>query len=684
MPVLWKAMLLASLLLLASPAAGEEIEDFAELDLEELLDINVYSAAKHEQDIAESPSAISVITREQIENTHCTDLACLMRQVPEVDVQRLRSNYAAVGARALTDAMGDKALVLVDGREINNEVLGMVFWTAMPVHLDEVERIEVIRGPGSALYGANAHSLVVSITTRKDTGKTGEVSLGAGEHDQSSIHLRVGRKFGNLKVYLSGGTDTGGHFRIRDLRDRIHRLARVRLDYEAGSSTSTLELGLSNSTGAMYTSLAPAWLRKGIQGHLLLGHKTEAVRAQLSLNIINVEASWDLPLYFGEIKLGVAPDSIEFFSSSLDGEVQATWSPFENNLWITGCNYRWITFLSDDNIPGETHQHRLGLFLHNEQRILEDIVITLGVRFDYNTITPFTISPRLAGVWQFADQQFLRLAAGQAFRKPSFFNTSTHLKNFRGEPGFEELETFFLNNIGNEDLGNESITTIEAGYRGRFLEKRLYVEAVAFYNRYRDTITMYSSMVSDEFGVPDLANSQIVFMNEGREVDSLGGSLSAAWQVTRAFRVDVSCTYRYSWYISDPKDLESGIGENKGDRVPWEPAFMGNLRFHYLAGNGIRFGAALYGRSASITSRAAHGGLFEETVDIDNPARLVPSAFTSWRAQIDPGWLELGVRISNAFHVGFRDNMAVVRRDGLEVGGQLIGRLIFVFLRGAI
>jgi iron complex outermembrane receptor protein len=165
MRVWWKSALVVWVLTLTPPAAAEEIEDFAELDLEELLEVNVHSAAKHEQDIGESPSAISVISREQIENTACTDVFCLLRQVPEVDVEWLRMMYISIGARALTDALCDKGLVLVDGREINDEIFGVVYWMALPVHLDEIERIEVIRGPGSALYGANAHSLVVSASS---------------------------------------------------------------------------------------------------------------------------------------------------------------------------------------------------------------------------------------------------------------------------------------------------------------------------------------------------------------------------------------------------------------------------------------------------------------------------------------------------------------------------------------
>ncbi len=677
--------LLAAAAMLSAGARADEIEDFAELDLEELLDVNVYTAAKHEQDIAESPSAISVISREQIENTACTDVFCLLRQVPEVDVEWLRMMYAVVGARALTDALGDKGLVLVDGREINDEIFGVVYWTALPVHLDEIERIEVIRGPGSALYGANAHSLVVSITTRQDTPGTAEVFLGSGEHDRTSVNLRLGRKFGDFRLIASAGADTGGHFRVRDFRERELARTRLLLDYQAGSSSYTLDAGATVAEGALYSTLAPAWLHDGLLAHLLLRHRREAVQAQLGLNLMNADLSWDVPLYFGKVQLGYPPGIMTMFSSSLDGEVQTTWSFFEGNLLIAGCNYRWITLVSDDNDPDLINQHRLGVFLQDEQRLLDQLVLTGGVRLDYNSITPFTVSPRLAAVWRFADQQYLRVAAAQAFRKPSFFNTHIHLKGFKGESGFDELEKFFLRSIGNDELKNESITVVEAGYRGRFLGKRLYVEGTAFYNRYRDTITMYSNMVTDQFSMPDLVNSALVFENTGREVDSLGGSVSGSFQVTRELRLHVNYTFRYSWYISAPGKASGETEDSRrGDRVPWEPAHLFNLWFHYLAENGLRLGASLHGRASHLTTRVEEGGLFGDNVAIDNPPLFLASAFASWRFRLDSGWVEAGVRAYNLLNVGFRDSMAVWRPDGTEVGGELIGRRIFVFLRGSL
>jgi iron complex outermembrane receptor protein len=153
----------------ATPVEDELMDEFALLEEEDI----VYSAAKHKQEISESPSAVTVITREQIENTHCTDVICLMRMVPEVDVLRMAPGQASVGTRALTNDLANKGLVLVDGREINLEILGLPLWQILRVHLEDIERIEILRGPASALYGANAHSISRGALTPRGTGAYG-------------------------------------------------------------------------------------------------------------------------------------------------------------------------------------------------------------------------------------------------------------------------------------------------------------------------------------------------------------------------------------------------------------------------------------------------------------------------------------------------------------------------------
>jgi iron complex outermembrane receptor protein len=655
------------------------MDEFALLAEEDI----VYSAAKHKQEITESPSAITVITREQIENTHCTDVVCLLRQVPEVDIRRVTPGFTVVGARAMTEDFGNKALVLVDGRQVVNETYGVTLWTGLPIHLEDVERIEVIRGPGSALYGANAHSMVVSIVTRKVNVGRAEAFIGSGEMDRSSLHLRLGQPFGKWRVDFSGGLDTQGAWRIRDRRDRDILRSVLRITRQTGSQESFIQAGLVHPEGLMYTQLAPANGIGTMMYHVFLAHRTEFLKAQISWSRIDEGWELHLPLEWGPTKLGEFPKQLNFASSNLDADVQLNWSPFEGNLLIVGTNYRWFFVESDDLEPNVTHQHRIGAFIHDEHRLTRNLVVTAGIRFDYNTITPFAISPRVAAVWQFVDNNFLRLAYGQAFRKPSFYEASMHVTTVKGTEAFPNLGEFFQKGVGNDKLGNEKTTTLEAGYRVHVLDRRLTVEADVFYTQFRNTISFQLDMKTDEFGLPDLGTSTMQFKNTGREADSVGGSVSATYSMN-SWRLNANYTFRHSWYISEPPDGPSATEGSKGERVPWEPAHLVNLSFSYIPKTGPRLGMSLHGHSSCELAWPEDGSIFGEDIPVHSPAAYFISGFLAWRYSTGSWWAEAGVRAFNVLNDGFRDLPAIARPDGGELGGQLLGRRIFFFFRGAI
>jgi iron complex outermembrane receptor protein len=662
-------------------AIAQEDDFDREFELLEEEDI-VFTAAKHQQDITESPSAITVITREQIENTHCTDVVCLLRQVPEVDVRRTLPAFTVVGARALTEDFGNRALVLIDGLEINIEFIGIAIWQTLYVHLEDIERIEVIRGPGSALYGANAHSIVVSIITRRAKEGGAEIFLGSGEHDRSSLHIRLNQSLGNWRLHLSGGLDTQGHWQIPDDRQREAYRVNLRLEHETDSATSILYLGFVKPYGWVYTQLAPAEGTEGGMGHAFLSHRTDLIRAQLSWKFSTSTFFVDMPLYWEDTKLGELP-VVSFFDSNLDADVQLTWSPFEGNLLIGGANYRWFTLISDDVTQRTTHQHRVGLFLHDEQRFFESLVVTAGIRLDFNTITPLAISPRLAGVWSFTENQSLRLAFGQAFRKPSYYESSMHITGVKTESGFEELEDLFERALGNSELENEKTTTLEAGYRVRFLDKRLTAEADVFYTQFRNTISFQLDIKTDAFGLPDLGASNMNFLNQGREVDSMGGSVSLTYRLN-AWRFSANYTGRKSWYIADPPGGPAPTEGSKGERVPWEPAHLFNISLHNVPESGLRFGLALHWHSSCDLAWQEDGSIFGDNILVHSPSAHFISGFLAWRIGSGSWWAEMGVRAFNLLNAGFRDLPAMTRLDDSELGGQLLGRRIFLFFRGSI
>ena len=674
-------------------ARPDEIEDFDQLDLEELLDSDVYevlghfagvvfSASKHKQDIGESPSAITVISREQIENTHCTDVICLLRQVPEVAVIRYTPMFAAVGARALVDEAGDKVLVQVDGQEINSEMFGLVFWQALPVHLEDIERIEVIRGPGSALYGANAHSMLVSIFTRKDLPEAGAVFIAGGEQNRASLNARAGRRFGDWTLRLSGGLDTADHWQHPGRRGRQVGRARFSVERQTETSATTARVGLSLAEGEIYTVLGKSDLTDALFLHAMLAHVTEVLQAKLAFGMLDA----DIPMEPSAVRyqgmtLGWIPKVVPVFNADLDGEAQITLKPFSGNLLIAGGNYRWAFATGKYLDPEDIHQHRVGVFVHDEQRLWERLTLVGSVRFDYNSLTPYTLSPRVACIWQVAGDQFARVAFARAFRKPSFFNSSIHLTGVRPTAAFPEIEDIFKDGIGNEDIDNESITSIEAGYHGRFLGNRLVLEADVFYNLYRDTINFHLEFPLNDFGLPDLSRSVAEYRNAGREVDSIGGSASVTFRMRGGWRFNANYTYRHSLYVSDPTGVDVTGAGKKGDRVGWEPAHLLNMACHYAPDLGFRLGLTV--RAASdYQGYVSSGGAFDQRVPVTQDATISFNGFCAWRFGLGSLWLEAGLRLFNLLNSPCYDYPGTTNPEGIEVGGEQLVRRVTLYVRG--
>ena len=226
--------------LVGADEESELMDEFALLD-EELAADEVESASKHRQSIFWSPSAITVLTRDDIRSSGAATLSDLLRRVPGFDIYEAKCSYPLVGARALTDESNNLVLVLVDGREVLVEFVGITLWSALPFDLEDIERIEVIRGPGSTLYGANAFTAVLNITTISDrpVAHAGFALIG-GEGGYHHLMGRAGDSWdlsgGTLSFGLSLGLDQKRS--PSDFRDKLLDIYRAQghLRYRRGRS----------------------------------------------------------------------------------------------------------------------------------------------------------------------------------------------------------------------------------------------------------------------------------------------------------------------------------------------------------------------------------------------------------------------------------------------------------------
>ena len=161
-------------------AAEEDFSDFTELDLKELLNTKVISASKHEQKLGESANAIYVITENDIKRSGAVDLPDLFRSIPGVDVVNVYGNSYGVSARGFNERFAQRMLMLIDGRSIYTSFFGGVFWENEQVFLEDIERIEIIRGPGGTIWGANAVNGVINIIT-KEPHQAGQEFMATGK-----------------------------------------------------------------------------------------------------------------------------------------------------------------------------------------------------------------------------------------------------------------------------------------------------------------------------------------------------------------------------------------------------------------------------------------------------------------------------------------------------------------------
>jgi iron complex outermembrane receptor protein len=549
--------LIALFLLASAPRAlaqeeEEGLEDeFALLEDAETVEL----AARHRQKIGMSPSAVTVITREDIMTSGAATVTDLLRLVPGMDVVISSRAQSSITSRLNWTYEGNQYLVMVDGRDAMLEILGFVMWEVQPIFLEEVERIEIIRGPGSALYGANAVGGVVNITTRGIADRQGAwAQLQGGEVGTLSAEAGASVSLGDWGFSLGAGAQSAAAFydpranscegyKFRALVERrFSESRRLRIDATVGRME-----GLIPSTMGIF-------LGGQMQSTLRLAYHSDSLRGHLYWVWVPTWADFDAPLEYAGILLAEFP-RLEMDGHVLDADVQWTlpelWEPL---MLMAGVNARGTWTGSDQYLDAETFadpaspryhkpgadfwEGRAGAFVHAELAPAEFLTVTGSLRFDYNTTTDVFLSPRLAAVFMPAEDHYIRLGVARAFRKPSLMETQIHfLVDFPDTSPItgDARQTFleFMTRVaGNPDLHNETLTAFELGYHGRFLDGRLMIGLDLYYNIYSDLSEVITRIIPDERGLPDLEKSSVTFEVVGGANNIIGSELTVRYNPT--------------------------------------------------------------------------------------------------------------------------------------------------------
>jgi iron complex outermembrane receptor protein len=650
-----------AVLLLPAAATGVErdiLEDeFAFLEEEDV----VFSAAKHQQKAGFSPAAIIVITRKDIEESGAVTLAELLRRYPPIHIYLFDPLYPTMEIRG-----SYRLLMMLDGREVNLELFEAPFFSLLPVGLCEIERIEIVLGPNSALYGANAVTAVVNITTRTPASDfSADVFLAGGEQANTTLEARVGGGAGPLAVKLSGGVDRAASWMDRRLLSKDVKKASATLRLDLPDGHATLNGGVVVGAGRFYMLMGYISSDEFLMAHAKAEFELAGFKARAYWYGVRSVLNIDLGLVHPELglTLGTVPP-LDMSGDTSQVEAQYDLEPFEGNLLIAGTDFRLTNYRCGQLVDTDIWEYRLGVFLHDEHRFGESLVVTVGARFDYNSKTKPAVSPRAAVVYNFAGDHFLRLSGGTAFRKPSLLESSA---NFRidADDAFPEIKTLFeKEGFSNPDLSNEILTSVELGYQGAFLDKALRLGADGYIGFHRDRITFSSDIHFDQTPLGpriNIGKSQVGYDNKGWDTNIVGFTLSIETDPVAELTLFFRGELRHQWYQG---------------RTEWDKHVT---RFFAAAGATLRLPFDLRAHLAGVFVNhrvddvADPVSVLAPRIKGEVPDRFYVMSAVSYTLRPGDSRLDLGLSLFNPFGGRFREEMGVWAPDGSNYGGELLG-----------
>ena len=527
--------------------------DLARLGIEQLMDEQVTSVSKTSQSLIDSAAAVFVVSDEDIRRSGATLVPELLRLVPGLHVARVSSNQWAITARGFNGRFSNKLLVLVDGRTVYTPIFSGVYWEGLDLPLTDIERIEVIRGPGASLWGANAVNGIVNIITKTAADTQGGLAgVTAGDEERAIVDWRYGARAGeHLDFRLSGrhaerdglrdarGDDAGDDWSVRrggfrvDWRASASDLVTTqgdlyRLDLEraysvpSGPENATITLDRGKLSGQ-------SWLTQWEHSFSLASRTAVQFYYQR-------ERRDDLFTHYRQ----------DTFDLDLQHDLAIT----DRHAITWGLGHRLIRDDFDpaplfDVRPRERDHRLFSAFIQTQIDVIEDrLELTIGTKLEHNSFTGWEHQPNLRAIWEPATGQRLWASVARAARTPvriEHDQSGVALFDVQQRPDERPIRIVFG---GDSDFDSEKVTSVELGYR-LWPKDDLFLDLAAFYNRYDDLRS--AAPLENGFGVgPDGAVQRLVIVNAERG-RTRGFELSADWRP----RVDWRLRLGYAYFESD-------------------------------------------------------------------------------------------------------------------------------------
>lgn len=525
--------------------------DVMTLPIERLFDIEVITAARRPQTVAETASAVFVITQEDIRRSGVTSIPEALRLAPGVNATRIDANKWAITIRGFNSRFANKLLVLIDGRSVYTPFFAGVYWDVQDTLLEDIDRIEVIRGPGASLWGANAVNGIINIITKqaRDT-QGGLVTAGVGSEDRVFGGARYGISLGDnatIRVYGKGfkreESDSATNLNVDDAWYMLR--AGMRLDWDI-STRDTLTVQGDIYTGEINEDQAnvplPVPPFSGTVnndldtsgGNVLarLQHRFSA-SSEMALQLYYDRTDRDEEA-FREIR-----DTIDL---DFQHEFTFTWGVQHEMIWGLGYRFSRDDFTNSFIVrldPDNRNVDLFSAFVQDDITLIENqLRLTLGSKFEHNDFTGFEVQPTARLLWTPQARHTVWAAISRAVRTPSRQQDDIQIQIAVVPP---VVPTSVLTVLGNRDSDSEELLAFELGYRILPIDQ-LSIDFTAFYNDYDELQTFEPGMPIVDPTLSPLLIFPLNFDNK-LQGETFGLELVIDWQPLDWWRLQVWYSY---------------------------------------------------------------------------------------------------------------------------------------------
>lgn len=561
--------------------AAVSTRELANLSFDELANIRITSVSKKDERLGDAAASVFVITQDDIRRSGASSLPEALRLAPNLHVAQVSANGYAISARGFNNSAANKLLVLINGRSVYTPLFSGVFWDVQNVMLEDVERIEVISGPGGTLWGTNAVNGVINVISRAAQDTQGTLaSAGAGTRGTDAV-LRHGGPWGEDGSYRVYGkyadrrsTETAAGTAVDD----TSHMAQIgfRMDWGSSGGVWTVQ---GNAYDGAEGQPAPGAIVTGARftlGSIALSGANLLTRWERALD---QGASVSVQAYYDGTRRTVPPT----FSEALDivdVQLQHALSPMGMHAPVWGVGYRYGMDRVDNSpfisfLPAQLEQKWANVFAQDEMTLRDDLRLTIGARIERNDYTGNEFLPSARLAWKVAPEHLLWGAASRTVRAPSRLDRDVFVPITPGSA------RFLL--IGGPDVRSEIAHVFELGYRGQPSDRLSY------------SATLYHADYDDLRTQEVIRSPLTVFFSNRMEGSTNGLEMWGTYQATPAWRLRGGWTVQRESLTPRPDSNDQTTPLNVGK----DPAHMWQLRSSLdLSGEreldvGIRHVAAL-------------------------------------------------------------------------------------------